>query len=72
MDCTPDIISPLGFFFVLAGSILPAASKRKGQINHGGLHILPRGMHNRRTAIPDASTQDQATETGLAFVPLMR
>jgi hypothetical protein len=59
-------------FLLLPTSILPAAPKRKGQIGRAGLHILPRGMHNRRTAIPDASTQDQAKETGLALVPPMR
>jgi hypothetical protein len=62
----------LGILLVLPGSILPAASKRKGQINHGGLHILPRGMRNRRTAIPRVSTQDQTAETGLASMALMR
>jgi hypothetical protein len=29
-------------------------------------------MHHRRTAIPGVSTQDQAAETGLASMPLMR
>jgi len=56
----------------LAGSILPAAPKRKGQNGRGGLHILPGGMRHRRAAISDVSTQDQAVETGLASVPLMR
>jgi len=72
MDCKADIRTPPGILLLLPGSILPAAPKRKGQIGHGGLHILPHGMRDRRTAIPGVSTQDQAAETGLAFVPLMR
>jgi hypothetical protein len=59
-------------FLLLPSSILPTAPKRKRQIGRVGLHILPGGMRNRRTAIPDASAQGQAAETGLALVPLMR
>jgi hypothetical protein len=62
----------LEILLVLPGSILPATPKRKTQFGHTALHILPGGMHDRRTAIPGVSTQDQAAETGLAFVPLMR
>jgi hypothetical protein len=62
----------LGFFLVLQTSILPAARKRKRQNGRAGPHILPRGMRYRRIAISDASTQDVAKETSLAFRPMMR
>jgi hypothetical protein len=48
------------------------ARKRKGQNGLSGLHILPHGIHYRRIAIFDVSTQDGATESRLASVLLMR
>jgi len=48
------------------------ARKRKSQNSRSGLHILPHGIHYRRSAIFDVSTQDGAAETCLASVPLMR
>jgi hypothetical protein len=48
------------------------ARKRKGQNGRFGLHILPHGIHYRRIAIFDVSTQDGAAETRLASMLLMR
>jgi len=67
MDGNADIRAPLEIFLLLRTSILPAAPKRKGQIRHSGLHILPDGMPDCCTAIPGVSTQDQARGNLLGF-----
>ena len=65
--------APLEIFLLLRTSILPAAPKRKAQIGHTGLHILPVGeCGDCCTAIPGVSTQDQARGNRLGFATPMR
>jgi hypothetical protein len=72
MDCKADIVSnSLKILFVFRSAFYPWRESARAN-DRSGLHILPHGIHYRRIAIFDVSTQDGAAETRLASAPLMR